>query len=232
MEWEELSRADAQVCYDRFMETGEADCPPKFMELRRTLLDLFQKSLQEIGITEDGISSGNSRYLLDLSFGLRLYEAFRSQKFSMNLRQASSEGIWRFLSVRVIPDAVSLRWGRGEDHPDRYWKKTNRIWLRTIWWYIHLSWQGTSEETREVLRDNSTDEILQLVDRRGRDGYRVSTCRAMMKKLSTIDPAERRQKQLFRKTLVLNTARIQVMEPELCEGGSDGYVQQLYSYFM
>ena len=129
----------------------------------------------------------------------------------------------------VVTDLIEKRYGK--DHPDRFWKKPKRLWLRVLWWYIYLSWQGSEEETIAVLKDNSTDEILQLVDRCGRGGYRVDLYREMMLKNSQLDPAERRKKQLFRKMMVLNTARVQVMEPELTVGGNKGYVESLSEYF-
>lgn len=52
-----------------------------------------------------------------------------------------------------------------------------------------------------------------------------------MKKNGAIELGERRQKQLFRKMMVLNTARVQAVEPELTSGGNEGYVENLYQYF-
>ena len=84
----------------------------------------------------------------------------------------------------------------------------------------------------KFLPDNSTDEIAQLVDRCGRGGYRVELYRQLMKLHSTLDPVERRQKAVFRKMMVLNTARVQVIAPELVDGGESQYVKDLCSYFM
>ena len=100
-----------------------------------------------------------------------------------------------------------------------------------LWWYIYLSWQGSEKDTITVLKDNSTDEILQLVDRCGRGGYRVDLYRALMLQNSKLDPIDRRRRQLFRKMMVLNTARVQVIEPELTVGGNIGYAESLSKYF-
>lgn len=105
------------------------------------------------------------------------------------------------------------------------------MWLRVLWWYIYLSWQGSEDATIETLKENSTDEILQLVDRCGRGGYRVDLYRELMRKNGLVEIAERRKNQLFRKMMVLNTARVQVLEPELTTGGNRGYVETLYNYF-
>ncbi len=82
-----------------------------------------------------------------------------------------------------------------------------------------------------MLKDNSTDEILQLVDRCGRGGYRVDLYRALMSEYSLLDPIERRRKQLFRRMMVLNTARVQVVEPGLVLGGEHRYILDLIEYF-
>ena len=47
---------------------------------------------------------------------------------------------------------------------------------------------------------------------------------------STLDVKERKAKQVFRKLMVLNTAKVQVIEPEFLPGGSASYVQMLYDY--
>ena len=53
-----------------------------------------------------------------------------------------------------------------------------------------------------------------------------------MKKYSELDISERRQKQIFRKMMVLNTARVQVIEPALVDGGERRYVDDLCNYFL
>lgn len=228
MNWLELKRDEAQSRYEQFCDSGEFDYHADYEELRNDLCMLFGSALTSIGITDNQISEKNNSYQVDLLFGLSLYEVL-NEKYGMNVRLAATEGIWRYLSVCVVPDLVEKRYGK--DHPDRFWKKSKRLWLRVLWWYIYLSWQGNVETTREVLKDNSTDEILQLVDRCGRGGYRVDLYRELMRKNSELDATVRRQKQIFRKMMVLNTARVQVLEPELTPGGNRGYVASLSEYF-
>lgn len=230
MNWIELGREDSQKVFEDFCasEDSEIICADGYSSLRDDMCMLFGNALDKIGISAGQISQKNYSYQLDLQFGLKLYTTL-NQKYGMNVRLAATDGIWRYLSVCVVPDLVALRYGK--DHPDRFWKKPKRLWLRVLWWYIYLSWQGSEESTIEVLKNNSTDEILQLVDRCGRGGYRVELYREMMKKNAQLDPTERRKKQLFRKMMVLNTARVQVLEPELTEGGNKGYVDSLCAYF-
>ena len=195
MKWIELNRDESSRLYDGFCENGEFTYAPDYSDMRRDICLLFETTLGQIGISADQISQKNYSYQLDLYFGIKLYTTL-NQKYGMNTRLAATEGIWRYLSVCVVPDLIEKRYGK--DHPDRFWKKPKRLWLRVLWWYIHLSWQGSEEATVDILKDNSTDEILQLVDRCGRGGYRVNLYREMMKKNGQLDPADRRKKQLFR----------------------------------
>lgn len=228
MNWIELSRDESRQQFENYCATGEFAVSKEYSLLRDDLCMLFSDALAEIGITEEELSQKNYSYQLDLRFGLKLYSTL-NQKYGMSVRLASTEGIWRYLSVCVVPDLIDKRYGK--DHPDRFWKKPKRLWLRVLWWYIYLSWQGSEEATATVLKDNSTDEILQLVDRCGRGGYRVELYRELMRKNGELDPIERRKKQLFRKMMVLNTARVQVIEPELTAGGNRGYIESLCDYF-
>ncbi len=159
-------------------------------------------------------------YKFDLMFGLKLYSIL-SEEIGFTQRVASNDDVWRYLSVKVIPDIVHARWQLNEDH---FYKIPRRIWLKTLWWYIHLSWMGNQERTYEILKNNSTDTILQLVERPG-IGYYVMLYRELMSQYSKYDDTSR---QLFRKVLKLNTARLLTTSPELVEGGILSYVDDLF----
>lgn len=229
MNWKEINTEEARDRFQDYCVNKTLDYSDEHSELRKDLCMLFNSSMSELNITDAEIAQKNNSYQLDLNFGIKLYETLNN-KYGMNVRLASTAGIWRYLSVCVVPDLIEKRYGT--DHPDRFWKKPKRLWLRVLWWYIYLSWQGTARQTIEILKDNSTDEILQLVDRCGRGGYRVDLYRAIMKKNGEFDPAERRRKELFRKMMVLNTARVQVVEPSLTDKGEEGYVDSLCDYIM
>lgn len=230
MNWEEirLDSNTASILFEDYKTSGDLQCPDEFIRLRDDITSCFVAALSELNISPEQISKKNNSYLVDCRFGINLFSLL-NRKYGMTVRHASSADVWRFLSIRVVPDVVDMRYGT--DHPDRFWKKAKRIWLRVLWWYIYLSWQGTEEATAEVLKDNSTDEILQLVDRCGRGGYRVNTYRVLMKQYAELDSVERRKKQIFRRVMVLNTARVQVIEPGLVCGGEEKYVFDLIRYF-
>lgn len=228
MNWKEISKEESSDKFDEYCKNKEVKCPEDYIELRNRILSLFVCTLSEVGIDPVDINSKNNSYQVDYLFGLKLYQLLNDD-YNMSIRIASTEGVWRFLSTCVVPDLVEMRYGL--DHPDRFWKKAKRIWLRVIWWYIHLSWQGDEDSTREILKDNSTDEILQLVDRCGRDGYRVDLYREIMKQYADMDINDRRKDQVFRRMMVLNTAKVQVIEPALVDGGEIKYVDDLCNYF-
>ena len=71
---------------------------------------------------------------------------------------------------------------------------------------------------------NNTDTILQLVDRCGRSGYRIDLYREIMRYKSK----NKVNGEKFRKVLILNNARVKVIDPYLVNGGLEKYVEDLY----
>lgn len=159
-------------------------------------------------------------YRFDLLFGLKLYSIL-SKEIGFTNRIATSNDIWRYLSICVVPDIVHSRWQLNEDH---FYKVPRRIWLKTLWWYINLSWVGNEQDTYNILQNNTTDTILQLVERPG-IGYYVEMYREMMLQYSEYEDTNR---ELFRRVLKLNTARLLTTSPELVDGGIKAYVQDLF----
>lgn len=124
-------------------------------------------------------------YYLDYNFGLRLYEYLLNQP-GFSLRVAADDGFWRFLSVKIVPDVVSQRWGK--DNDSHFWSQPTRIWLRSLWWYVHMSWQGDLASTREVLSCEhfTTDTILNFEERTGRKGTHLEAYREIIKCYSEV----------------------------------------------
>lgn len=188
----------------------------KFTELRESLIaarnDIFEEHEMD--------SANKLDYNFDLLFGLKLYEIL-NESIGFSNRIATDDDVWRYLSVCIVPDIVHSRWSLNADH---FYKTPRRIWLKTIWWYIHLSWQNDSKQTYEILKNNSTDTILQLVERPG-VGYYVEMYREIMLQYHRYGDSDR---DLFRNILKLNTARIMTTSPELVEGGVKQYVTELF----
>ncbi|KRL92587.1 hypothetical protein [Limosilactobacillus ingluviei] len=189
---------------------------PEWLPLREELIrardEIFEKNGLDVASTLG--------YEFDVDYGFKLYEILNDQIGFTN-RAASSNDVWRYLSLRVIPDIVHARIGF-EEKQDHYYALPRRVWLSTIWWYIHLSWAGSEEATRELLATNSTDTIMNLVERPGR-GYYVDVYREIMKQYKG-----HTSRDLFRRVLKLNTARLITTSPELVAGGIEQYVHDLF----
>ncbi|AID02701.1 hypothetical protein BE24_12040 [Staphylococcus xylosus] len=197
-------------------EIAPIDVPNEFEELRQKLLKARDDIFKEYQL--DGVEKLD--YKFDLLFGIRLFEIL-NENIKFYNRDAMNDDLWRYLSIKVIPDIVHSRWGFNEDH---YFKTSRRIWLKTIWWYINLSWTGNIERTYRLLENNTTDTILQLVERPG-IGYNVEMYRELMKQYNSYSDSSR---QLFRRVLKLNTARLLTTSPELVDGGIPQYVEDLF----
>lgn len=172
--------------------------------------------------TIDDSLGDHKKYETDVRVGLILYDLLPPAE--LGIRNASNDDFWRYLSLKIFPDLVNRRWGFKSD---RYWERGNRIWLKVIWWYVHLSWQGDSVKTSKLLLSPSltTDTIVQLVERTGRYGYRIELYRMIMKKAveSELNSNE------FRALMIMNTIKSVNLEPKLSSGGFKGYCEYLIS---
>ena len=146
-----------------------------------------------------------------------------------NLALASDDDIWRYLSCIVFPDITYLRYpkpgkGDGRLNKKRFYSHTRRIWVKTLWWYIYLSWQGSREATYDVLKDFGVDTISDFIERPGK-GYRVDLFRELMKQYSTIDS---KSAELFNRIQKQNLVNCRTVEPALTENAEEGYVTGLF----
>jgi hypothetical protein len=196
---------------------------PSYASFRKALLTVFKSTLAEA----DGKLTNRTKYLIDLNVGLCLYQLMPLGK-DFSIIQANDDNLWRYISVKVMPDITYIR----NPEPDkgsirmahkRFYSHTRRIWLKTLWWYIHLSWQGSPEATYEVLKDNFVDNINKLIETPGR-GYRLSLFRSMMLEYSKTGPHFSKDFAAFTK---LNNAKCVSVEPELTAGGVSAYAQNL-----
>ena len=192
---------------------------PAYEEFRKELVSVFNDTLAETG--------GKMNYLLDLRVGIKLYQLMPLGK-DFTVIQANDDDIWRYISVKVMPDITYLRYPNPEKgsiriNQKRFYSHTRRIWLKTLWWYIHLSWQGDESKTFEVLRDNGVDNINKLIETPGR-GYRIPLFRSMMLEYHKTSPHKVKDFAAFTK---LNTAKCVSVEPALTFGGVAVYAQKL-----
>ncbi|MEG0835039.1 MAG: hypothetical protein RR413_06305 [Christensenellaceae bacterium] len=195
-----------------------------YADFRKELIQAFQTAMTESG--------GKMNYLLDLRVGLRLYRLLSPGK-DFSVIQSNDNGIWRYISVKVMPDITYLRYPDPEKgirdeggrlNHKRFYAATRRIWLKSLWWYVHLSWQGSEEATYEILKDNGTDNINKLIETPGR-GYRVSLFRNMMLEYSKTAPHKVKD---FAASTKLNNAKCVSVEPALTAGGEKEYAYRLF----
>ena len=198
----------------------EATYDSSYKDFRTELVDCFKAALQESG--------GKMSYTLDLRMGIKIYELLNPRTGFTNV-QANDDDIWRYISVCVMPDITYLRYPKPEQgslriNQKRFYSHTRRIWLKTLWWYVHLGWQGTSEKTFDVLKNNGTNIISHFIERPGK-GYRPKLFRSMMYVYSTL-PTQK--DTIFRAAAKMNLAKCVTVEPALTVGGEDAYTAELF----
>lgn len=212
MKWSRMSAAKARDSWDqlvaREMQPGMMNS--EYAKFREDLLAAMPSPVP-------GSKLGSE---FDVESGIVLYRILQSAGFT--LRDAADDRIWRFMSLRICPDIVARRWGNA---PDRFWSNRSRVWLRAIWWLVHLAWQGTEEETRKALAQVTADMIVQVIERPGRGGFRIELMRVVFAEQSR----RRLNEGQFRAAMKLNTARVLLTEPAFGEGGLAGYVGTLFS---
>lgn len=196
------------------LASSEKISPPELTSDYRRLRDLLLAGFPSlVGVSGQGVGS------YDTSAGLFLYRTLATEGF--NVRTAADDGVWRHLSLCVLPDRVEQRWPHRPE--ERFWRSRSRIWLRSIWWLTHLAWQGSESSTRAALAGVTTDMVVQLIERPGRGGFRVDLARSLFRERSLY----RLGQDDFRALMKLNTARVMVVAPEFSLGGIDGYVSRL-----
>lgn len=173
------------------------------------------------------------QYELDYRFALFFYEMTRpnsNNSYSISIYEASNNSFWTYVSTVIFPDIVFDRWFNRNQNSisyDHYGQKSVRNYFRTLWWYIHLSWLEDHEHTETIVKNNTTDTILNLVERPGQ-GYMVELYRLIMKKYVELNTNEKKG-QLFRNVLKINNACLVTTNPFLYKDGLNGYVDNLFA---
>ena len=257
MQWEVMSKTDAaQVTgvwqnldkntFESMVSGWESSIPESLNEdytnLRKEIIDAHKRAIEEVEL--DLTMKSKREYFTDLRFAIYQYSILKEHGFSV--RMASNDQVWIFLCVKVFPDIVHSRYPGAKIktengiefkniNEERFWKTRRRIYLKVLWWYVYLSMQlkedGTEdlEKTFDILAGNSTDEIVQIVERSGPAGYRVDVYRELMRFYA--NNREKYDNKTFRQVMVLNTAKTQIVEPSLMSGGIETYVRELFEYF-
>ena len=220
MHWLRYTKEEAGRQLDKLTH-GEApvELPAEYQELKAALEDAYNSVLEEIRDFDDT----REFYPFDLRFALKLYTILDAKGFS--LWEAADDGIWAFLSISVIPNIV--KWRCKEEYTQNRFYSYSRSWhirLKMLWWYIFLSMteeNGTIDvkETFESLKDHSSDNINQLLDRSG-TGFRIEFCRNLMKRYSQVANDEEltgeKRKKFFQRIIRQTHLRSLNIDPDLC----------------
>jgi hypothetical protein len=196
----------------------EQDFDKSYEDLRKKVIEVFDEY------------KNVSDYEVDLRVGLCLFENLNAKE-DFDYIRANDDDIWRYLSCVVFPDITNKRYAPTEKDREanhrlnskRFYSHTRRIWVKTLWWYIYLAWQGSVEKTYEVLKDCGTDTISDFIERPGK-GYRLELFRALMKEYSRV---EHKSSDLFNSIQKLNLVNCKTIEPALSEGKETGYSKRL-----
>ena len=176
-------------------------------------------------------------YKFDLELGLLFFD-YMNKLDGFNDYYASNADFWKTVAVYDIPDFIAKRFGK--EASDHFYKKNTRIYPYVLYWYINLSWQGDIDSTRKVLENNTTDEILQLVERTSKIGINLDFYRDLMreyqnptydelkKKIAESSRAKKKNLTLFRLVMMRHTEKIMVLRPEFYPGGIHEYVRMLF----
>lgn len=195
------------------------DVDIEYREIRKKIFDEYNAYKNKGG------------YEIDLRVGLALYELFLSNEYKLTPIYANDDDIWRYISIRVFLDITYLREPRSDrfgvyfSH-DRVYKHTKRIWIKQLWWWIHLAWQGDVESTYEVLKKYGSGRISQVLERAGK-GYRIEVTRRLLKKMSERCPQSKISQDEFRALMMLYYAKTFVVEPTLVDGGIDSFLDKI-----
>ena len=134
-----LSRSEAREAMNIWIDSNgklPIEVDGIYKDLRELIVNEYDKLAETYG--RDGNQSYD-KYRLDTQLGMLLYSYLKKATW-FSERTAEDDGFWMYLSLKVVPDVVAKRWNF--DNEDHYWKKSVRIWLKVLWWYVHLSWQG------------------------------------------------------------------------------------------
>lgn len=209
--------------YDPVSEYDES-----FVDFRNELLAAFREGLQE--------TNGKMDYPVDLKVGLKIYSLLPIGK-NFSIVQANNDDFWRYISVKVMPDITYLRYPNPEKavkdaggrlNHKRFYAQTRRIWLKSLWWYVFLSWQGSELKTYNALKNNKTDNINKLIETPGR-GYRLMLYRAMIAEYAKYSALNKTSTKEFAAFTKLNNAKCVNVEPALTPGGEKGYAHRLFA---
>lgn len=240
MQWQTMSKKDAQEFITK-MNTDAAFYNERipyvlnpvlegeYAVIRERLISVYRQSLSKI---ESKKYSTTPSYCIDLDLAEAIYVTLSLYGFTP--RDASDEEFWIYFSVNVIPDIILERFKEKDVlfQPDRYYDNPRRVYPSILWWYFYISLQDDGVDpiayTKSILSLNRSNDISQLIERARSDGYPIELYKAIMFEYHNRLVTGRGVPKLLPRVLVLNTAHMETMEPELDGDGLESYVTKLF----
>lgn len=202
---------------------GLIDAKERLSEDEKAMRAAFLIAEAEAKDAISGISTDRRIYLFNLNFGVRIYNWLVQQGFGT--WDASEVGTWGRISLYVVPDIVARHSENGISL-GRYYGRPTRIWLNTLWWFVHLVMVPDEnnrdlcdiEKTVRLMELESQDYLQGLVEHTG-SGYRVEFTRAMARELRNfIDENEipiGKRAIFFREYIKEFQLRANVVDPDI-----------------
>ncbi|AMK13453.1 hypothetical protein AUP07_0397 [methanogenic archaeon mixed culture ISO4-G1] len=242
MQWETMSKMDAQALLGRMRSDRDffremiprfrnPSPPNEYMAIRERLVSTFRDCMAKK--ESKSYTTVSWEYGVDLDMAEAIFVTLSQYGFTS--RDASDDEFWVFLSMNVIPDIIIERFSKGGfdlPHDDRFFANSRRIYPAMLWWYFFISLQDDGinpiAHTKDILSKNQSDDISQLVERAGSDGYPIEIYRAIMLEYHNRLMDGRKPGNLLSRALALNLVRMETLEPELNSEGLDTYVLHLF----
>lgn len=209
---------------EQWKKHNVCDYDSNYDELREKVIVTYKRA------QDDYKDESKSRrdYYTDLKVGFVLY-GMLSLSDGFSIVKANDDDIWRYMSCKVFPDITYLRYPKSAKGDIRLAKKRfyshpRRIWVKTLWWFIHLSWQGDEEKTLEVLEKCNIDAINKVFEQPGK-GFRTELSREIIKQYALT--VNNKSSKKFESIQKQNLVNCRTVEPALTVEKEEGYVRSL-----
>ena len=194
-----LNKQQALLIFNNYVEKGIDSS-----SIRDSLDFNYQRVRTDLFSFWGEANKQKGEYQKDLSFALKIYSYFEDKA---SLSMLENIEFWIYICCCVVPEIVEQRHGLNDEY---FFKKSGRIYLQALWQFIHMTYQGSIEETQTTLAKLSTDYILQISERSGKEGYYLEVYREIARVLSIL-PQNVINKQinganLCRRVMIQNTA--------------------------
>lgn len=240
--WKRLSVSEEIALFEEICEMVKNGAIDSFSPVRLSQDEADFRSMMcgaELNAVRQYPSTSSSyKYKRDIDIGLALYKFFEDPSREFSTWESNDRHMWSYLSLKVVPDIIFRRGGKSAPIPDLYYRRPARMYLRKLWWFMHLSLVEDTdtrkmdvEKTKrqlEILREQDANELMD----RSAGGFHLDFSRTMMSLYSeycrmnnvTGTPRE----DFFRALIHEHHLRMQITSPEL--EGKEQYFKEILKH--